>query len=136
MSRYLFVYGSLLPELAPPQIRSAMAGLRSLGPATTSGRLYDLGSHPGMVLDSGTGCVHGQAFELHDPGKVFEELDAYEGYDPQRPNESLFVRVLRPVHLANHDEIAAWVYVYQGPVQQATLIPDGDYLAWRQGSHS
>jgi gamma-glutamylcyclotransferase (GGCT)/AIG2-like uncharacterized protein YtfP len=132
MSGYLFVYGSLLPALAPPQVRHLVAGLHSLGPATTGGRLHDLGSYPGLVLDRGTGRVHGQVFELSAQGNVLEALDAYEGYDVHKPKDSLFARVLRPVCLGDREELEAWVYVFQGPVPQATLIPDGDYLAWRQ----
>jgi gamma-glutamylcyclotransferase (GGCT)/AIG2-like uncharacterized protein YtfP len=132
MSGYLFVYGSLLPALPPPQVRHVVAGLRSLGRATTPGRLHDLGSYPGLILDGGAGRVSGHVFELPTHGKVLEALDAYEGYEEHKPKESLFARVLRPVYLGDRDELQAWVYLFQGPVHQATLIPDGDYLAWRR----
>ena len=44
----LFVYGTLRPFVAIPMARWLRRAARYVGPATTRGRLYDLGSYPGM----------------------------------------------------------------------------------------
>ena len=52
MSDFLFAYGTLQPGHAPAQIASAVEKLLPIGEAFVSGILYDLGGHPGAVLDS------------------------------------------------------------------------------------
>ena len=67
MSQYLFVYGTLLPELAPAKMAKAVARLKLVGTATIRGRLYDLGNYPGARLGGG-GRIRGRVFEV-EPGR-------------------------------------------------------------------
>lgn len=53
------------------------------------GTLYDLGPFPGAV--PGDDTIHGELFRLEAPS-VWTVLDQYEGYDPARKEDSLFVR--------------------------------------------
>src|SRR5206468_12951381 len=55
--------------------RSLVAKLTPLGPATVSGRLYDLGPYPGMVLDEAAARVHGELFALPDDPALLASLD-------------------------------------------------------------
>jgi gamma-glutamylcyclotransferase (GGCT)/AIG2-like uncharacterized protein YtfP len=131
VSGHLFVYGTLLPDLAPESVRDLVGRLRPLGPASVPGRLYDLGPFPGVILaDEAAGQVQGQVFELPDDPALLAALDRYEGFDPARPESSLFVRVGRPVAPAGGDAVPCWVYVYNGDAGAASLIEGGDYRRW------
>lgn len=120
----LFVYGSLLPGLP---LHPLLASAVPLGPGQIPGRLYDLGDYPGAVTTP-HGRVHGEAYRLRDPG-LLRRLDDEEGYDPADEAGSLYVRRRVPVTLADGRVIAAWAYLYAGPLAQAVPIPSGD---WRR----
>ena len=106
---YLFAYGTLKSGLAPAEIAGVTSKLKSLGPGIVRGTLYNLGSYPGLRLD-GKDEITGEVLEFQDHS-IFESLDAYEGYDPRRPEQSLFIRRRCRVRLENKDLIC-WVYEY------------------------
>jgi gamma-glutamylcyclotransferase (GGCT)/AIG2-like uncharacterized protein YtfP len=131
VSGHLFVYGTLLPDLAPESVRELVGRLRPRGPASVPGRLCDLGPFPGAILsDEAATGVQGQVFELPDDPGLLAALDAYEGFDPRRPEASLFVRVGRTVTLADGGTVSCWVYVYNDNPGDAPLIEGGDYRRW------
>jgi gamma-glutamylcyclotransferase (GGCT)/AIG2-like uncharacterized protein YtfP len=127
VSDHLFVYGTLLPDLGPESVRELVGRLRSLGAASVPGRLYDLGDFPGAVLSDEAGRVQGQVFELPADPALLAALDAYEGFDPGRPETSLFVRVRHTVTLAVGGTVCCWVYAFNDNPGPAHLIEDGDY---------
>ena len=51
----LFVYGTLRPFVDIPMAKWLRRAARYMGPATTRGRLYDLGAYPGMRAARGRG---------------------------------------------------------------------------------
>jgi gamma-glutamylcyclotransferase (GGCT)/AIG2-like uncharacterized protein YtfP len=132
MRELLFLYGTLLPGVASGGMQAVIAGLTSVGRATMRGRLYDLGPYPGAVLDDAAeSIVVGQVFELPaDPG-VLARLDAYEGFEPDRPADSLYLRLRRPATLDDGRTLDGWVYQYNRDPAGAPLVPGGDYAAWR-----
>ena len=130
MREHLFLYGTLLPALAPPELRPALARLRSLGRGVLRGILYDLGDHPGAVPDAQAATrIAGEVFELPDDPALLAQLDAYEGYVPERPSESLFVRVRQPVSAAGIGRLECWVYVYARDPAGAPRVVSGDWIA-------
>lgn len=125
--RYVFVYGTLLPGLAPPVIADVVATLRGVGPGTVAGRLYHLGAYPGCILDETCDTlIHGQVLEIPDQA-VLERLDWYEGYAAHDDAGSLFVRTVCDVTLADGGRVRSWVYVYNRSVKSARLITGGRY---------
>ena len=125
--RCVFVYGTLLPGLAPPVIADAVATLCVVGPGTVQGRLYHLGAYPGCILDEECdSLIHGQLLEIPDPA-VLERLDWYEGYAAHDDAGSLFLRTVCDVTLAGGDQVRSWVYVYNRSVKAARLISGGRY---------
>jgi gamma-glutamylcyclotransferase (GGCT)/AIG2-like uncharacterized protein YtfP len=93
MSQYLFAYGTLQPGLAPTQIARVAAKLRPVGEGSVRGVLYDLGGYPGAVADpNAKGRIIGTVMELPEDGSVLERLDRYEGFDPQAPETSEYIR--------------------------------------------
>jgi gamma-glutamylcyclotransferase (GGCT)/AIG2-like uncharacterized protein YtfP len=128
---HLFVYGTLRPGLAPAEIAPVVAKLNPIGEGHLHGTLYHLGNYPGLVLTPVTGTVHGIVFQLPpDPQlapKLLAKLDLYEGFYPNSPADSLFVRVLHPVTLATGELLDCWVYLFNQPPGPAPILQSGRY---------
>jgi len=107
---YLFVYGTLKPEVAPAETVEVMRHLRNVGRGTIRGFLYNLGAYPGVRLDANGREVEGEILEFNDPA-VLKSLDTYEGYDPETPGKSLFVRRSCQAHF-KEGNLFCWVYEY------------------------
>lgn len=128
----LFVYGSLRRDAPGSRHELLGEGAEFLGRGRVRGRLLDLGAYPGLVAAvTQDEWVRG---ELHAiPGRrALARLDAYEDYDPRRPERSLFLRREAKVELDSGEVIAAWVYVYAGTVALGSRIASGDYLDSRR----
>ena len=128
----LFVYGTLMSTATVPLGRSMRTRLGReaslLGPAQIQGRLYDLGSYPGLVTSSDpSDVVFGEVFALHEPAKTFPWLDAYEGIGTGDAADDLYVRETRAVRL-DENPVEAWVYLFIGSVERAAYVSDG---RWR-----
>jgi gamma-glutamylcyclotransferase (GGCT)/AIG2-like uncharacterized protein YtfP len=129
--RYLFSYGTLLPRLAPEEIRPAVRRLRRVGRGFVRGQLFDLGEYPGAILSRSGGPIVGFVFELPDDPAVLSQLDEYEGFDPAKPASSLFVRKRRQARLDDGRRVACWVYAYNKSTKAAQPMEGGDYLKTR-----
>jgi gamma-glutamylcyclotransferase (GGCT)/AIG2-like uncharacterized protein YtfP len=128
MSAYLFTYGTLRPGYAPEEIASAVAALRPVGEGFARGVLYDLGEYPGAVLDpTSDQRVFGTVFRLPEERDVLRRMDEYEGFDPEAPEESLFVRGLHEVELESGSTLRCWVYGYNGETGSAPAVDGGRY---------
>jgi gamma-glutamylcyclotransferase (GGCT)/AIG2-like uncharacterized protein YtfP len=129
MSQYLFAYGTLQPGLAPKSMAHSTSKLRAVGPGFVRGVLYDLGRYPGAIADAGAaGRISGTVMELPDEGEVMRALDEYEGFDPQSPETSEFIRERQEVAMANGGTLMCWFYRYNGPLGEAQIIVNG---SWR-----
>jgi gamma-glutamylcyclotransferase (GGCT)/AIG2-like uncharacterized protein YtfP len=120
MSIRLFAYGTLRQGHALREIAEAAAQLRPIGKGVARGRLYDLGAYPGAVFASGedAGEIEGEVFEVPDEA-VLRALDAYEGFEPDDPAASLFVRIPIEVRMAGRgDSVFCWAYQYNRPVRE------------------
>ncbi len=137
MAPLLFVYGTLKREYTGLFGRDMRDRLhresRFLGPATMGGRLYDLGSYPGVLdpLEPGD-IVHGEVVELLDPAESLIWLDSYEGILPGALAASEYRREQRPVRLpqngqANVTELTAWVYIYARDVAGVRSVDGGNW---------
>ena len=112
MKKGLFIYGTLHPDRAPQEIRGVVDRLKPIGSGTVRGELHDLGEYPALAPRGKRQPVPGALFALpEDPGAL-RMLDAYEEFDPQKPETSLFRRRNRVVTLQNGRKERHWVYVY------------------------
>lgn len=120
--RRLFVYGTLREGAANP---ATGYGAKYLGPDKIVGaKMFDLGSFPGVRLTGNEDdVVHGDVFEV--PSATLARLDAYEGYSPSQPDNSLYVRV-EGVNTEDHGDVA--VYEYNGSVPDQYFIASGDWF--------
>ena len=124
----LFVYGSLRRDV--PGGRSDLLGddAEFLGAGRVRGRLFDLGAYPGLVpAVTRAERVLGELYAIRGR-RTLARLDAYEDYDPRRPEHSLFVRREALVELDSGATTTAWVYWYAGPAGRGRRIASGDYL--------
>ena len=130
-SPHLFVYGTLRPFVDIPMARWLRGAARYVGPATTRGRLYDLGAYPGLCAARGRGeRVIGDVYRVARP-HVFRVLDRYERGGR---GKARFVRERCSVRLARGSHKAAWVYRYRWAVVSAARIASGDYRLHRRAT--
>ena len=131
MSELVFLYGTLIPGQEPAEMTPVVTRLRRIGPARVKGRLYDFGEYPGAILDeSSHSVISGQVFEVPDKD-VLASLDDYEAFDPEHRAGNLFVRVKRPVTLADGRQVECWIYVFDGDPGGAPIVAGGDYARSR-----
>jgi len=135
--KWLFVYGTLLSrsrdQIGREMRRHLQTHCIKRRPARVAGLLYDLGGYPGWVEQpGGNHWVYGEALLLDDCGQVFQLLDPYENFDPKRPDEGEYVRVVRQVLSRRGERIGAWAYGYCGELVGKSSIRNGRWLsAWR-----
>lgn len=124
----LFVYGTLLSSFSNPYAMRLRKEAAFLGQARMRGRLYDLGSYPGMKLSLDPAeWVSGEVYRLDRPLRLLGFLDAYEVCDPRDGSAREFKRVLASAHIVNGRVCRAWVYLYAAAVRREWRIACGDY---------
>jgi gamma-glutamylcyclotransferase (GGCT)/AIG2-like uncharacterized protein YtfP len=91
-----------------------------LGEASVRGRLYDIGEYPGFIKSENPDkIVCGQLMILHSDDIIYE-LDDYEGVP------TVYTRILVKCNIYNY-QVDAWIYQYQGDLNEADLIGNGRY---------
>ena len=123
MLHNLAVYGTLrkgegASDMLPPD--------GFVGPDKIAGKIYQLGWFPGVKLPERVDNPSLVTVDIVE-GVTDEQLarcDAYEGYDPDNPEHSLFVR--KQIKTESGRDV--WVYEYAEAVDLATEIKSGDWL--------
>jgi len=119
------LYGSLMRGLgAMDQFESAHSSLEFDGPALIPGELFDLGAYPG--LRKGPGRVLGELYTIRKTN-ILVQLDEFEGFVPDRPRESFYLR--ERIQLIEPAGLEAWVYFYNRTPAPDQRIVHGD---WRR----
>ena len=124
----IFVYGTLMRGFSLHRLLDRRA--RFVGTGTVEGRLVSLGDYPGLASGPG-GKVHGEIYQAVNPRELLPLLDDAEGYDPRNADASLFVRETAEVSMADGSRASAWMYRYNGPLDDAEPVPSGDYRVHR-----
>jgi gamma-glutamylcyclotransferase (GGCT)/AIG2-like uncharacterized protein YtfP len=104
----VYVYGTLRPNKGPTiQIR---------------GDMYDLGWYPGVVnLNASENTFEAEVLVVGD--KELDRLDQYEGYYPDDPSASLYLR--QPL-------MDGFIYVYNRDVFGYPRVEGGNWLSYRE----
>lgn len=115
---YIFVYGTLRKD---ERANRMMRKCEYMGEDRIVGRIYDLGSFPGMktvtrVFNTEEPIVVGDVYQIPDED-VINALDYYEGYP------SLYNRIVT----YSESGMSVWVYVFNGHASEGTLIESGDW---------
>lgn len=121
---WIALYGSLMRGLGGMESLGITQRLRYAGPCICNGQLFDLGSYPG--LRPGGSRVVGELYALIDPS-VIDVLDEFEGYDPARPEQSLYLR--ERIDLVEPEQTRAWIYVFNAVPDASTTVASGDWRA-------
>lgn len=125
----LFVYGSLRTRVAQETEQALLKGSRRMGKASFWGKLYDVGSYPGLVESwDARAVVHGELYEV-SPSQL-RELDKHEACGVEDGDE--YVRRVCQVKGPNRRWVNAYVYIYNKDVVGLPLITGGDYVAYRR----
>ena len=118
---YLFVYGTLLPGLAPPAMRRSRGSHSARRAGGVRGRLFDLGAISGAGARSRRPGPSTATLEVPDDPRLLAPDRRVRGYDANDPARSLFRRVPCRAELAGRvRSIDCWVYVYNGDLADAT----------------
>ena len=90
------------------------------GTVKVPGTLHNLGWFPGVVLDKSAEPKSFVTCEviLADDGKL-AQLDSYEGYNPDSPEDSLYLR---------EPYLDGFIYTINRDVSDKPVIPTGDWL--------
>ena len=98
------------------------------GRGSINAALFDLGIYPAAIPSDDNSKVWGEVYDASEPVTVLAVLDEIEGYRPNQPDRSLYMRVLTDVTLENGQVEKAWTYFYNAPLGRAQRITSGDYL--------
>ena len=129
MSDLVFFYGTLMTGFDRRRRIGIDPKLRFRARGWVEAALFDLGIYPAAV-PAENGRVWGEVFELLDRDDVLTALDDIEGYRPDEPDSSLYIRSLVTVHLPDAVTARAWIYFYNAPLGKAPRIESGDYLEY------
>jgi gamma-glutamylcyclotransferase (GGCT)/AIG2-like uncharacterized protein YtfP len=123
----VFFYGTLMAGF-DRRLRAGIDNkLTYLGRASIQAALFDLGIYPAAV-PAPDGRVWGEIHRMADANAVLAALDRIEGYAPDNPDGSLYLREETGATLRDGSSVRVWVYFYNAPLGQAPRIPSGDYL--------
>ena len=132
-----FVYGTLIPGQTNDHLwREGIRGVETA--VLTNGRLYDMGYYPMLVLE-GSGTVQGKLITVASGcyGEILKCLDDLEGYIPDQPSKSTYMRLKRGVTTDDGRKALSWVYVGRPDyVGDTELIACGDWIDYAAGLSS
>ncbi len=126
-AEYLFVYGTLRKAFQLEVANVLQTHAEYVGLGRIAGRLYDVGSYPGVTLsDDSSDVVVGEIYKLIEPKIVYAQLDAYEGIST--PPHAADEYVKQNVSLLDEADYIVSVYVYQHATSSLKRVVSGDYL--------
>ena len=129
MTDLVFFYGTLMSGFRRPGRTRVDLALEPVGHGSIQAVLFDLGIYPAAIPATNSRVV-GEVHRLLHPGAVLQALDEIEGYRPEQPDASLYVRRETPVTMDDGRVEPAWVYFYNAPLGGAQRIESGDYLEY------
>jgi gamma-glutamylcyclotransferase (GGCT)/AIG2-like uncharacterized protein YtfP len=131
---HVFFYGTLMTGFNRPGRQRVDSILELAGRGRIRAALFDLGIYPAAVPADDDSSVRGEVYHMRDATAVLSALDEIEGFRPNEPARSLYLRVLTTVTLDDGRELPAWAYFYNAPLGRAERISSGDYLEHLNGS--
>ena len=126
MTDLVFFYGTLMSGFKRPGRERLDARLAPVGRGSIRAALFDVGLYPAAIPASDA-LVQGELHRMSDVS-VLRELDAIEGFRPEQPDASLYLRLETPVTLSDGRTESAWTYFYNAPLGSSPRIESGDYL--------
>jgi gamma-glutamylcyclotransferase (GGCT)/AIG2-like uncharacterized protein YtfP len=129
MTDLVFFYGTLMSGFKRPGRTRVDLALEPVGHGWIHAILFDLGIYPAAIPATDS-RVRGEVHRLLQQEAVLHALDEIEGYRPEQPDSSLYMRRETSVTLDDGRAADAWVYFYNAPLGGAQRIESGDYLEY------
>lgn len=130
----VFVYGSLRRGFLHPAYEYISRYFTLVAEAKVKGKLYDMGEYPAAKPVDEEFFIVGELYRINHPDEfvwAIAQLDDYEGLNTEPGEMPLYRRVQATVYLSGTTE-EAWVYWFNGEVQENTWIASGDVLDYMQ----
>ena len=104
---YLFVYGTLKKNFDSHQL---LKDSKFIDNAYIYGSLFELtAGFPAVCLDGGRDHVYGEVYDIDE--FEIDEIDQYEGFNPDDPSDSIYLRLEADAYIAKNKTIKVSVYV-------------------------
>lgn len=129
---HLFVYGSLRRGFPSPAYEYISRYFNHVSDGTVKGRLYDMGTYPAAVPDTGNRFIQGELYKAKNEEEfswAMAQLDDYEGVNVEGDEVQLYRRELAEVNTGN-GTVVAWMYWYNGAVAGKPVIESGDVIEY------
>jgi gamma-glutamylcyclotransferase (GGCT)/AIG2-like uncharacterized protein YtfP len=127
MTDLVFFYGTLMSGFRRQGRARVDLALEPVGHGWIQAVLFDLGIYP-AAIPAADSRVHGEVHRLLQADVVLRALDEIEGYRPEAPDASLYLRREARATLDDGRVAEVWVYFYNAPLGGAQRIESGDYL--------
>ncbi|HEX8460868.1 MAG TPA: gamma-glutamylcyclotransferase family protein [Segetibacter sp.] len=130
----LFVYGSLRSGFHHPAYDYISKHFTLISEGKVKGKLYDLGNYPAAVPTTDEAFIIGELYNLKttsDFAWAIEQLDAYEGVNPEEGEQPLYKRELAEIYY-NNEVATAWIYWYSRQIEDEPIIPSGNVFDFVQ----
>lgn len=119
--KHLFVYGTLMQGQANHDHFCADA--LTIEPAVSAGRLYHLPMGYPALVEADNGHVVGEAMTFTDLAAKLVALDHLEGYRPNQPEQSLYLRRIRPISVLKSGlTVPAYCYIWRGKMPSGSIL--------------
>jgi gamma-glutamylcyclotransferase (GGCT)/AIG2-like uncharacterized protein YtfP len=128
----IFVYGSLRKGFQHPAYAYISRYFTLQAEGKVKGRLYDLGAYPAALPSDDDSFIIGELYRINHSDEfawALAQLDDYEGLNTEHGEAALYRRDIATVYLPGSTE-QAWIYWFNGPVDERTRIDTGDVLAY------
>jgi len=127
----LFVYGTLRSHCRNRFATLLAERATLVGPARARGRLYRIGSYPGLVpSEAPDEWVTGELYRLHNASALLPILDDYEGCGPRHVAPFEFQRIISEALPDGKQPVRCWLYICSNlaRVREENRIPSGDFI--------
>jgi gamma-glutamylcyclotransferase (GGCT)/AIG2-like uncharacterized protein YtfP len=130
----LFVYGSLRSGFQHAAYQYLSKYFHLIGNATVKGKLYDMGEYPVALPTEEERFIIGELYEINNANELsyaIGQLDDYEGLFPEEGQTTWYKRSTVNVY-CNNQQSTAWIYWFNGSVDNLPEIASGDVLEYVQ----
>lgn len=130
----LFVYGSLRSGFRSPAYEYISRYFDLVGNAKVKGYLYDLGTYPAAKPVNDNKFIIGELYRIRHENEfawAMGQLDDYEGVTVAYDEMQLYRREIAEVYIDNKIT-HAWMYWYNGSVNDKPVIESGDVLQYME----
>jgi len=130
----LFVYGSLRKGFHHPAYDYISKHFTLVSEGKVKGRLYDMGNYPAAIPTTDEAFIIGELYDLKptsDFAWAIEQLDEYEGVNPEEGEPQLYKRELTEVNY-NNQKTMAWIYWYNKEIHGQPAILSGNIFDFVQ----